>query len=245
MKPSEIQIREILHRLKRRFPQPGAMEFGGAYPTIIAVLLSARTRDEQVLQLMPAFLRAFPTVQDLAQADVDTIASYINTIGMYKQKARRLQGLAKRVCEEYDGEIPRTMDALTSLPGVGRKTASVVLPLIFQQSAIAVDTHVHRVTNRLGWVKTKQPAQTERALLKLIPADCTDVVNQVFVKFGRYICLPGKPRCYMCPVRDMCPVAKKNEEMPKNIDQITADIERREEYLQTLRKEIESTIAEI
>lgn len=235
-KVSTEQLIEILKLLKKRWPNPGAMEIGNPYQNLVGVLLSARTRDEQVLKLMPGFFAAFPTVYELSQATTDEIESRINTIGMFRQKAKHLKSMATDVVEKFDGVIPQTMEELVSLAGVGRKTASVVLVASFNTPAIAVDTHVHRVTNRLGWVKTNMPEQTERALLDQVPDAWKKTVNQVFVKHGRYLCI-RKPRCWACPVKDQCPFKAKNLEPPKNADAILEDIEEREAFLETLRED--------
>lgn len=215
------------------------MELGGAYQTLVGVLLSARTRDEQVLKLLPAFFKRFPNVYTLAEAEVEEITGYVNTIGMYRQKAKHLNGMARRIVEVYGGEIPRTMEDLVSLPGVGRKTASVILPHIYGIPAIAVDTHAHRVANRLGWVKTKTPAQTEKKLLELVDEQDRYTVNQVMVKFGRYICIPGKPRCSICPIADVCPYKSKNLKKTAKDTAVLEDIERRERELQELRSRVQ------
>jgi endonuclease-3 len=235
---NEQNVRAVLQTLRKRFSNPGAMEIGDPYRTLVAVILSARTRDEQVLKLLPGFFKAFPTVEKLARATPKQIEAKINTIGMYRQKARNINAMAKTVVGEYGGKIPKTMDELVTLAGVGRKTASVVLVACFEQPAIAVDTHVHRVTNRLGWVNTKTPAKTEDALLKIVPRDVQWIVNRVFVKFGRYICIPGRPRCWMCPIRASCQYPKKNLTEPKDADAIRADVERREKVLERLREEV-------
>lgn len=229
----------VLRALKKRFPNPGAMELGGdPYRTLVAVILSARTRDEQVLKLLPGFFRSFGTPQALANADQASVEARINTIGMYRQKARNIRAMAQSLVENFAGRVPETMDELVLLRGVGRKTASVVLASCFGKNAIAVDTHVHRVTNRLGWVRTKTPEQTERALLAIVPARVMRVVNQVFVKFGRYVCIPGKPRCWDCPVRESCAYQKKNLVPPRDADAIRADIDRRERELEHLRTSV-------
>ena len=241
-----LQIKSILQTLKKRWPNPGAMELGNPYQNLVGVMLSARTRDEQVLKLMPGFFHAFPTVQKLAAATIKQIESSINTIGMFRQKAKHLKKMAQQV-ERWEGggggrggkggsEIPNTMEGLVSLAGVGRKTASVVLVASFNTPAIAVDTHVHRVTNRLGWVQTKTPQKTEEALLTLVPDAFKRTVNQVFVKHGRYICI-SKPRCWACPVRDLCAFKNKNLVAPKNAQEIFDDMKRREEQLETLRQQ--------
>ena len=229
-------IIKVLKILKKRWPNPGAMELGNSYQNLVAVMLSARTRDEQVLKLLPRFFKVFPTSDKLAAATTKHIESKINTIGMYRQKARNLKKMATDVVEKFGGKIPHTMDELVSLAGVGRKTASVVLVASFDTPAIAVDTHVHRLTNRLGWVKTKTPQKTEEALLKMIPDIMKHTVNQVFVKHGRYICI-RKPRCWACPVRDLCAYQNKNFETPKNAQEILDDMKRREIVLEQLRSD--------
>lgn len=225
-----------LKNLKKRWKNPGAMEIGNPYQNLVGVLLSARTRDEQVLKLMPGFFAAFPDAYALSKASEEKIQSKINTIGMYRQKAKNLKRMATDVVEKFDGKIPGNMDDLVSLAGVGRKTASVVLVASFDTPAIAVDTHVHRVTNRLGWVNTKTPEKTETALLKIVPQKWMRTVNQVFVKHGRYICI-RQPRCWSCPLVDQCAFKQKNLERPKNAEVILEDINRREEILETLREQ--------
>jgi len=183
------QIISTLKILKKRFPNPGAMELGSPYQNLVGVMLSARTRDEQVLKLMPGFWKVFPTIEKLSKATTSEIESKINTIGMYKQKAKNLKKMATDVVEKFDGKIPSTMEELVTLAGVGRKTASVVLVCSFDKTAIAVDTHVFRVTNRLGWIKSKTVEDAERKLLELVPTKYHQTVNRVFVKLGRYICI--------------------------------------------------------
>ena len=235
--PSQEEIKQVLKALKKRFSNPGAMELGNPYQNLVGVMLSARTRDEQVLKLMPGFFAAFPTPVELSQATTVQIESKINTIGMYRQKAKNLKSMATDLVEKFEGDVPGTMEDLVSLAGVGRKTASVVLVASFGKQAIAVDTHVHRVTNRLGWVHAKTPEKTEQALLPLVKKSLHKTVNRVFVKFGRYICLPGKPRCWDCPIRAYCPVKEKNEIAPRNADAIREDIIHREAVLEKLRED--------
>lgn len=230
--------KEVLQRLARIFTSTGAMDFKDSYVTLVGVVLSARTRDEQVLLALPAFLQKFPTPGRLAEANVEDILYTIRTIGMNKQKAKNLKGLGEKLVNEFGGKVPHTMEELISLPGVGRKTASVVLSAAFNTEAIAVDTHVHRVANRLNWSKANTPSGTEKDLLKLIPLGMHKEVNRVFVKFGRYICLPGKPRCGMCPLQDICPYGKKNMTLPKSKDVLTQDWQRREKILNDLRDEV-------
>ncbi len=241
-----LAIEKTLKTLKKRWPHPGAMDLCGgtlpaetqAFRTIVGVVLSARTRDEQVLALLPAFFERFPDAASLARATEADIRARIDTIGMYKQKAKNLKRLGAALEEQFGGRVPRTMDELTSLAGVGRKTASVVLAACFGTPAIAVDTHVHRVTNRLGWVKTKTPEKTEAALLKIVPERLQPTVNKVFVKHGRYVCLPGNPRCWTCPVRDLCAFKGKRLTPPPNAAEVEADIARREASLEASRRAV-------
>ena len=232
----------VLKKLAKRFPTPGAMELLDPYRTLVGVVLSARTRDEQVLKLLPSFFSAFPTVQKLANASVTQIQARVNTIGMFRQKSKHLKRLAEKIVSDFGGHIPQTLEELVLLPGVGRKTASVVIVACFGGKAIAVDTHVHRVTNRFGWVKTRTPQKTEAALLTCIPEKMHPTVNRVFVKLGRYVCLPGRPRCWACPVRSDCAFAKKNHVAPVQAPFILDDILRREEEIQKLRDRVKSEV---
>lgn len=209
------RVVDILQRLSLLYPDSGALYVGTPYHMIVMVALSARTRDEQILKLAPGFFEVFPTVGDLAVADVGSIMKAINTIGLYRQKAKNLKMMAQRIVEEFGGEVPKTMEELVTLPGVGRKTASVILVSAFGTPAIAVDTHVQRVVTRLGWVKTKSVEATEQVLLRLIPESMYEVVNRVFVPFGRTICI-AKPRCWACPLVNECPFAQKNVVVPKD-----------------------------
>jgi endonuclease-3 len=236
-KKEEEKRKKVFNILKNRFPNPGAMEIGNPYQNLVAVILSARTRDEQVLKLLPEFFRQFPTAEHLAKATPKHIERKISSIGMFRMKAKNLQNMATEVVKKFGGKIPSTMDGLVSLSGVGRKTASVILVASFNTPAIAVDTHVHRVTNRLGWVKTNTPEKTEQALLKIVPLKLQPTVNRVFVKLGRYICLPGEPRCYLCPIQNDCQFKNKQLIAPKNVQGIQEDMELREKILEQLRKQ--------
>lgn len=238
---SHVSTREVIvatiKKLRPRFaPHGGVLEVGTPYHMLVLVILSARTRDEQVLKLAPGFFAAFPTVERLAKADIAAITAKVNTVGMYKQKAKNLQAMAKQVVAEFGGKIPKTIDELVTLPGVGRKTASVVMVAAFSKPAIAVDTHVFRVVHRLGWAKAKTPAALEQKLLRIVPekyhADC----NRIFVPFGRAVCTPGVPRCFMCPVRDLCAYPKKNLTVPANADTIAMTIEKREQEFARLKQ---------
>lgn len=207
--PTTASIRKVIGTLKREFPGKGAVELDRPEDVLLATVLSARTRDEQVLKVYPKLRAKFPTLASLAAAKSTEIAEAIKEIGLYRAKARSMKGIAEALLREHGGKVPRAREALVALPGVGRKTANCVLCYAFKKPAIAVDTHVHRIANRLGWVKTKRPEDTEQALMRLIPEDLWLHVNRVFVQFGRAVCIPGRPRCWKCPVARRCAYPKK------------------------------------
>lgn len=209
MKPEVVRV---IRTLAKRYVAKGMMDLGTPEDTLIGTLLSARTRDTQVLKIYPAFRASFPTLRDLAAADERSIAAAISTIGLYRAKAKAIKGLANRVMETYGGKIPRTMEELLTLPGVGRKTASCVLWYGFGKPALAVDTHVFRIARRLGWTQGKNPAQVERDLLAITPKPLLGELNRTFVQFGRDICKPGTPQCWRCPVAKWCAFSPKIKE---------------------------------
>jgi endonuclease-3 len=207
--PETASVRKVIVTLKRAFPGKGAVELDRPEDVLLATVLSARTRDEQVMKVYPKLRARFPNLKSLADASVADIAEAIKMIGLYRMKAKSIRGIAQTLLRDHGGKVPSTREALVALPGVGRKTANCVLCYAFKVPAIAVDTHVHRVTNRLGWVKTKTPLATEMELMRLIPKDLWLDVNRVFVQFGRTLCLPGRPRCWKCPVARWCAFPNK------------------------------------
>ncbi len=208
----------LITTLVRRYPQKADMDLGTPEDTILGVLLSARTTDKQVLKIFPAFRKKFPTWESLARASVTHIARSINTIGLYRSKAKAINGMAKKILTEFGGNVPRTMEELVTLPGVGRKTASCVLSYVYHVPAIAVDTHVFRIARRLGWSNGKTPEQVERDLKRIVPEPLWSAINQTFVRFGREICVGGrKPKCWMCPVARWCAYEPKTVDGPATL----------------------------
>lgn len=232
-----MMVSEVLRRLREKYPHGGALEIGMPFHMLVLVMLSARTRDEQVLKLAPALFVAFPSPQAMATASVEEIAAKISSIGLFRQKAKNLKVLAQKLVDDFDGRVPSTIEELTTLPGVGRKTASVVLVGAFGKSAVAVDVHVQRIAQRLGWTKEEEPVEIERDLLVLVPPEEQAVVNQTFVPFGRAVCTTGTPRCWACPVADLCAYAQKNLTPPNNADEILAENARKEAELERLKQE--------
>ncbi len=195
---------KILTVLRRLYPQSGAVDMGNPRDTLIATLLSARTRDDQVLKMYPAFKKRFPNWDKLADASISSIETAARSVNFYRTKARALKKMAQMIRSEFNGSVPHTMEALIRLPGVGRKTASCVLSFSFSEPAIAVDTHVFRVTRRLGWTDADKPETVERDLMNVVPKKNWNDLNRTIVPFGRDICKPRRPRCSQCPVRDLC-----------------------------------------
>jgi endonuclease III len=209
MKMSPEIAAKVITTLRKRYTQPPDTDLGNPKDTLLAVLLSARTTDKQVLKIFPAFKKRFPTWESLDRAQEKEIALSINTIGLYLSKAKAIKGLAHKILNEFDGKVPKTMEELVTLPGVGRKTASCVLAYVYNVPAIAVDTHVFRIVHRLGWSKAKNPAKMEEDLKTLVPKQKWIDINRSFVRFGREICIPGTPKCWLCPVARWCAYVPK------------------------------------
>lgn len=204
MEAKRAKAVKVIRILDKRYPDKGMVDLGNPEDTLIATLLSARTTDKQVIKAYPGFRKKFPHLSDLAKAHVSSIAKAISTIGLYKNKAKAIKGLATILIRDYHGRVPNTMEDLMRLPGVGRKTASCVLWYAFKKPAVAVDTHVFRITRRLGWAKGRTPERVEEELKQLVPKSQWGKINRAFVQFGRDICKSRRPECWRCPVRDQC-----------------------------------------
>jgi endonuclease-3 len=200
---------EVMQTLVKVFPEPAASEKATPWECLLFTALTARSRDDQVEPVFRQLMRTYPTVPDLAKANVADVEKMISTIGLYRSKARAAVGMANMLVEKFNSTVPHTLEELITLPGVGRKTASCVLVYSFGIPAIAVDTHVHRVVNRLGWVKTTSPESTEKALRAALPEKYWLDINRVMVSFGRAVCAPGTPRCPECPIKEWCKYPKK------------------------------------
>ena len=198
----------VADRMNEHYPQAEcALVYGGnPFRLLIAVLLSAQTTDKGVNKVTPALWEAYPTVADLAQADVADVEQIIKTIGFYHTKAANCITCAQMILSEYGGEVPRDIDELQKLPGVGRKTANVVLNEAFGiVEGIAVDTHVFRIAHRLKFSHADTPSKTEQDLLKLYPREYWGPINHQWVLFGRETCIARKPKCDTCFIQDLCP----------------------------------------
>ncbi len=179
-------------------------ENGDPFAILIGTILSARTKDENTARVVKSLFLRYKTAKDLAGAKVKDVEKIIHSIGFYHVKARRIIDVAKIIHAQYGGVVPKNMDQLVSLPGVGRKTANCVLVYAFEKPAIPVDIHVHRISNRLGLVETKTPEQTEEELVSKIPKKYWLRINDTFVMYGQNICKPISPMCDVCKIKKFC-----------------------------------------
>jgi endonuclease-3 len=179
-------------------------EQGDPFKILIGTILSARSRDENTTKVVNKLFATYKTPQELASAPLGDIKKIIHSIGFYNVKAVRIKQVARIIVDKFGGRVPSDMDQLLQLPGVGRKTANCVLVYAFDQPAIPVDIHVHRISNRLGLVKTKTPEKTEEELQKLVDKKLWTKVNDTFVMYGQNICLPVRPNCKACDLKGRC-----------------------------------------
>lgn len=181
------------------------LDFSTPYECIVAVMLSAQCTDRRVNSVTPALYAAYPTVEALAKASVEDVLTYIHSISYPNAKAAHLVGMAQRVVSNFGGQIPDTTEALTTLPGVGRKTANVVQAVIWGKPTMAVDTHILRVSERLGLTRgSKSPYETEKVLTRHIPADLIPKAHHWLLLHGRYVCRARKPKCEECNIKEYC-----------------------------------------
>lgn len=198
---------EILRRLAATYPDAHcALDHTNAYQLIVATILSAQCTDKRVNMVTPTLFASYPNAAALADADQADVERIIQSTGFFRSKAKSLIGMARAVVETHGGRIPRDMDALTKLPGVGRKTANVVLGNAFDlNEGIVVDTHVSRVSRRLGLTRHEDPVKIEQDLMPLFPRERWTMLAHYFIEHGRTLCLARKPLCGDCPLNDICP----------------------------------------
>ncbi len=185
--------------------RPPVVSHETPFQVLISTVLSQRTRDENTAIASKRLFKQFPNAEKLSKAPVARIEKLIKPAGFYRVKAKRIKAISRLLVERFNGQPPKNLEQLLSLPGVGRKTANCVLVYAFKEPAMPVDTHVHRISNRLGLVQTKTPEQTEQALMKLVPKKNWLKLNHLFVRYGQTICLPRNPKCPECRLRSKCP----------------------------------------
>ena len=202
---SDIQVNEAIILLEQMHPEAAcALDHDNLFQLVVAVTLSAQTTDASVNKVTPALFAKYPTAEDLANADVHDVENIIRTIGLYKNKAKNIVAMAQMLISEFDGVVPDTLEELIELPGVGRKTANVVLAEGYGVPAIAVDTHVFRVANRIGITDEKDVAGTEQALMARLPEDKWIRAHHLLIFHGRKCCDARKPKCDSCLLSKLC-----------------------------------------
>lgn len=199
------QIHEFFSRLRAANPEPkGELYYTNPYTLLVAVVLSAQATDKGVNKATPGLFRAADTPQKMLKLGLEGVREHIKTIGLFNGKAKNVIALSQILVDEHGGQVPQTRDELVKLPGVGRKTANVVLNIAFDEPTIAVDTHIFRVSNRTGLAPTSTPEKVELELEKRVPDEFKRHAHHWLILHGRYICVARKPKCPECPVRDLC-----------------------------------------
>ncbi|HHW05495.1 MAG TPA: endonuclease III [Methanothermobacter sp.] len=198
-----MEIVKIIKILKNIYPLR-IFEDRDPYRVLIRTILSQRTRDENTDEAARRLFKEYPTIKDIANAPRKKIEKLIKPAGFYRVKAERIKKVSQIILKEYNGKVPKKLEDLLELPGVGRKTANCVLVYGYGEAAIPVDTHVHRISNRLGLVNTKTPRETEEKLREIVPRDYWIELNDLFVQFGQDICRPISPKHEICPIQEYC-----------------------------------------
>lgn len=218
---------QMLARLRKAHPDAHCeLDHGSAFQLLCATVMSAQTTDVAVNKVTPTLFSKFPTATAMAKAEPREIEDLINTIGMYRQKSKNLIGLSKLLVENHGGEVPKTLPELVALPGVGRKTANVVLGVAFgAPEGVVIDTHVQRISQRLGWTKNQEPVAIEQDLVRLLPRSEWDMTSHTLIFHGRRICFARKPNCEGCPVNDTCPSAFDAENVGRKPPKVRAKTE--------------------
>jgi endonuclease-3 len=206
--------RKIFERLRAANPNPTSeLVYRSPFELLVAVVLSAQATDKSVNKATESLFRKFNTPEKIAALGVAGLEEYIRTIGLFRTKAKNVVALSKLLVEKYLGEVPADREALESLPGVGRKTANVVLNNAFGQPTVAVDTHVFRVANRTGLAPGKDPREVEDRLMKFTPPEFLHHAHHWLILHGRYVCLARKPGCPQCVIRDLCEFKQKTKDV--------------------------------
>ncbi|MFP4314226.1 MAG: endonuclease III [Alphaproteobacteria bacterium] len=201
----KADIYEFFCRLRESNPEPQSdLEWTNAYTLLVAVVLSAQATDEGVNRATKDLFKIADTPEKMVALGLEGIKDHIKTIGLFNNKAKNVLALSEKLIAEHNSEVPDTREALVALPGVGRKTANVVLNIVFKQPTMAVDTHIFRVSNRLGMAKGKTPDQVEAGLEKVVPKEFALHAHHWLILHGRYTCKARKPLCENCKVADLC-----------------------------------------
>ena len=209
------EVREIFRRFSVQRPEPkGELNHSNPYTLVVAVALSAQATDVGVNRATKELFKVADTPQKMLALGEDRLGDYIRTIGLWRNKAKNVIALSRKLIDDFGGEVPRTREELVTLPGVGRKTANVVLQMAFGEAAIAVDTHIFRIANRIGLAPGKTPDEVEAHLMKVIPQNYLHHAHHWLILHGRYCCKARKPECERCVIADICKSPEKTCDVP-------------------------------
>lgn len=213
MKSHKTNSIELINILRDYYPDATcSLNFTNPFELVVAVMLSAQCTDERVNLTTPALFKEYNTPQALSKIDLNTLENFIHPCGFYRNKAKNLKACAQKIISDYNGIVPSTMEELTSLPGIGRKSANVIQLEVFGISnGIAVDTHCKRISNRIGLSSQEAPSKIEQDLLKLFPKEYLKDVNHLFVWHGRKTCTARNPKCSDCPIKNLCQTWNNSE----------------------------------
>jgi endonuclease-3 len=195
----------VARRLAEEYPAECALVHSSPFQLVVATILSAQCTDERVNLVTPALFKKYPTPRELTRARTPSLEKLIRSTGFFRAKSRSLLGMARGLVESHGGQVPDDRDALMALPGIGLKTANVVLGNAFGREAVTVDTHVFRVSQRLGLARAEDPDEIHDQLLQVLPADRLTQASHLLIFHGRRVCFARKPACPVCPVRQLCP----------------------------------------
>ena len=211
MQSAKERIGDIIKILRKNYPTTcTALNFETPLQILVATILSAQCTDERVNKITPALFKKYPSAKVFARAKQEDMETEIRSTGFFRNKAKSIIGAAKKICEDFGGEVPDAMEKLLTLPGVARKTANIVLSSAFKKAeGIAVDTHVKRLSERLGLSAQQAPEKIEKDLMALVPKKDWLDFNYLLVNHGRAICIARKPKCPECPLNNLCPSAEK------------------------------------
>ena len=202
---------ELIERLKKHFPDPWIdLKFNNPFELLVATILAAQATDKKVNEVTEFFFKKYPTPDSIAKAPLEQIEEDIKQINFFRRKAKLLKECCEVLVKEFNGQVPDTLEDLVKLPGVGRKTANVILVNAFNKPAIIVDTHVKRVSKRLGLTNSNNPDKIEKDLMEFFSKENWAYVSKAMVLFGRYICTAKKPKCKECHLLDICPYEEKS-----------------------------------
>lgn len=204
---------QVIHYFLEHQPEAQTeLNYQNPFQLLVAVILSAQCTDKRVNMVTPAIFKDFPTPEKLAKTTFEELFPYIQSISYPNNKTKHLIGMANLLVNEFNSEVPSQINDLIKLPGVGRKTANVIVSVVFDQPAMAVDTHVFRVSNRIGLTKNaKTPLAVEQQLVKYIPTEHIAMAHHWLILHGRYVCMARQPKCEMCGIKDYCNYFKKNQ----------------------------------